>query len=154
VPAQMLLEHVTVLASRCELDMAPRRRLGTRRLLRWWGCLGGWGGYLGLWWGCLGWWCGCVGLGSGCLGWWCGCRRPSRGGPRRAARGGEGLFWRRWRCRGRRRHRVYRLCRDLWLRRNLPHGGWPDQCGERRAVCARFRPALPVVFRRVSLIDH
>ena len=134
-----VVEHVTVLASRCELDMAPRRRLGRRRLLLWWG-------YLGWWCGCLGWWCGCLGLWCGCLGLWCGCRRLSRGGQR--------LFCSRWRCRDRRRDRLYRLCRDLWLRRNLPHGGRPDQCGEHRAVCARFRPALPVVFRRVSLIDR
>jgi hypothetical protein len=122
--------------------MATRRRRGRRRLLLWWGSLGLWCGCLGLWCGCLGLWCGCLGLWCGCLGLWCGCLGLWRGCHRLSWRG-QRLFCSRWRCRDRRRDRLYRRCRDLWrLRRNnLPHGGWPDQCGEHRAVCARFRPA-------------
>jgi hypothetical protein len=105
VPAQMLLEHVTALASRCELDMAPRRRLGRRCLLLWWGSLLLWWGSLLLWWG------------SFLLSW-----------------GGLRLLCSRWRCRDRRLERLSR-CRDLWgrIRRDLPQGGWPDQCGEARS---------------------
>ena len=121
IKAQMPLEHLTVLASRCELDMAARRRLGRRRLRLWWR------------------WCGCLGR-CGCLGWCCGWRRLSRGGQR--------LLCSSRRCRDRRRDRLRRRCRDRWVRRNLPDGGWPDQCGERRAMCARFQPALPGGFHR------
>ena len=124
---QMLLERVTVLASRCELDMAPRRRLGRRCLLLWWGSLL-------LWWGSL-----LLSWGSLLLSW-----------------GGLRLLCSRWRCRDRRLERLSRRCRDLWgrIRRDLPQGGWPDQCGEHRAVFARYRPALPVVFRRESVIGR
>ena len=109
--------------------MAPRRRLGRRRLRLWCGCLG-------LWCGCLGLWCGCLGL------WW-GCHRLSWGGQR--------LLCLRWRCRDRRRDRLYRRRRDLRrIRRDLPRGGRPDQCGEHSAGLARFQLALPVMFHRES----
>jgi hypothetical protein len=123
IPAQMLLDHVTVLASRCELDMAPRRR----RLLPWWGSLR-------LWCGCLRLWCG-----SFLLSW-----------------RGLRLFCSRWRCRDGRHERLHRRWGHLWrrIRRDIPHGGWPDQCGEHRAVFARYRPALSVVCRHESDIGR
>src|SRR5271170_7859652 len=101
----MLLERVTVLASRCEPDMAPRRRLGRRRLLLWWGSLLLWWGSLLLWWGSLLLWCGSLLLSWGEL----------------------RLLCSRWRCRDRRLERLYRRCRDPWgrIRRDLPQGGWP-----------------------------
>ena len=123
--------------------MAPRRRRRRRRLR----CSGGGASCCGA--GASGCGAGASGSGAGASGcgagasgsgagasclWW-GCHRLSwcgttavlfRGGGA-ATGGGVGL------CRRR---------RDLWRRRrrNLPYGGWPDQCGEHRAVRARLRP--------------
>jgi hypothetical protein len=101
--------------------MAPRRRrrrgrgLGRRRLRCWCGSLLLWCGSLRLW--CR----------SFLLPW-----------------GGQRLFCSRWRCRNRRHERLCRRRRDLWrrIRRELPQGDWPDECGEHRAMLARYRPAL------------
>lgn len=86
-----------------------------------------------------------LGLRPGCRLPWCGCRRLPRGRQR--------LFGSSWRCRDRRRDRICRRRRDRWHRRNLPDGGWSDQCGERYA-CTRFRPALPAEFRRLCRDHH
>ena len=104
--------------------MAPRRRLGRRRLLSWWGSLRLWCGSLRLW------------CGSFLLSW-----------------GGQRLFCSRWRGRDRWHEWLYRRWGDLWrrIRRDVPHWGRPDQCGEHRAVFARYRPALSVVF---GTTDH
>ena len=134
VAAQMLLKHITVLASRRELDMAPRRTLGRRRRLRWWRCRLLWGGTLRLWGGTL-------------LLWWGSLLRWGR----------QRLLYSRWRCRNRRLERLDGRRRDLRrrIRCDVPQGGWPDQCGEHRAVLAGCRPALPVVFHgdRTSAAD-
>jgi hypothetical protein len=127
--------------------MAPSRRRGRRRLRGrrgrrrlWWGrgrfrcrcgCFGCGCGRFGSWsWcGCFGcWsWCGCFGCWRGRLLRWAGrlllWLRPLPL-PRRRRR----LFYRRRRCFDRRRDRLYRGCRDLWLRRHVSHGGWSDQC--------------------------
>ena len=107
--------------------MPPWRRLGRRRLLPWCGSLRLWSGSLRLW------------AGSFFLSW-----------------RGQRLFHSRRRCRNRRHERLYRRRRDLWrwIRRDLPRGGWPDQCGEQGAVFARYRPALSVVFRRERVIGR
>jgi hypothetical protein len=101
-------------------------------------------GYLRLRWGCfLLWWgrCGCFGLRCGCLGLWCGSFGLGCGG-RRLSWCGQRLLCSRRGCRDRRRNRLHRRRRDLGRlgRNDLPHGGWPDQCDEHRAVCTRLRP--------------
>ena len=108
---------------------------------------GGWaGGALLSWWGSLR--CGSLLSWCGSLRLWCGSLLLSWGGQR--------LFCSRRRYRDRRHERLCRRWGHLWrwIRRDLPHGGWPDQCGEHRAVFARYRPALSVVFRRESLIGR
>jgi hypothetical protein len=116
--------------------MAPRRSLGRRRLLSWQGSL-----RLR---------CGCLRLWGGCLRW---CRRPFL-----LSRGGQRLFCSRWRCRDRRRERLYRRWGDLWrrIRRDLPQGGWRDPCGVHRLVRHWISPlrSEPGRHRELRTTDH
>lgn len=121
VSAQVPLKRVAVLASRCELDMTARRRLGGRRLLSWWG-------FLRWWWRFLRWrflrlWCGSLRLR-------CGSFLLLRGGPWRSCS--------RWRCRDRRHERLYRRWGDVWrrIRRDVAHRGRPDRCGDQVQACS------------------
>jgi hypothetical protein len=110
-PSASICPHLLehVTASRCQLDVTPWRRRAGRRGRRRLRC-----------------WCGSLRLrcGSFHLSW-----------------GRQRLFCSRRRCRDRRHDWLCGRCRDLWRRigRELPHGGWPDQCGEHRAVFARYR---------------